>query len=144
MDGLAGGDCMTAGKLAMLALPPGRRYHGPMNSLSSRQPPGTTWFVSRHPGAIEWAKRQGLSIDRWVEHLDPAEVAVGDTVIGTLPVNLAAEACKRGAYYLHLSLKVPAEWRGRELSADELRSLAAHIEPFFIEQMAHAVNPEHP
>ena len=86
MDGLAGGDRMTNGKLAALALPEGRRYHGRMYSLSSRQQSGTTWFVSRHPGAIDWAKRQGLNIGPWVEHLDPAKMEVGDTVIGTLPV----------------------------------------------------------
>jgi CRISPR-associated protein Csx16 len=127
---------MTAGKLAVLALPAGRRYHDCMNSISSRQQSGTTWFVSRHPGAIEWAKRQGLNIDRWVEHLDPAEVEIGDTVIGTLPVNLAAEACKRGAYYLHLSLTVPAEWRGRELSADELLAASAELRTYRVEETA--------
>ncbi len=135
---------MTAGKLAALASSATGRYHACMNSTSCDSRKGITWFVSRHPGAIEWAKRQGLAIDRWVEHLDPSAVGAGDTVIGTLPVNLAATICERGAHYFHLSLKVPAEWRGRELSADDLRSLAVHIEPFFIEQMAHAVNPEHP
>ena len=134
MDGLAGGDCMRAGKLTMLALPADSRYHGPMNSLSSRKPPGTTWFVSRHPGAIEWAKRQGLSIDRWVEHLDPAEVESTDTIIGTLPVNLAATICERGARYLHLSLLVPADWRGRELSAVELLAVSAELRAFRVKE----------
>ena len=135
---------MKAGKLAGLALAHGPRYPSYMKSNDTERRPGITWFVSRHSGAIEWAKRQDLQIKRWVNHLDPAEVEVGDTVIGTLPVNLAADVCKRGAHYLHLSLKVPAEWRGRELTADDLRSLAAHIEPFFIEQMTHAVTPEQP
>ena len=44
----------------------------------------------------------------------------GDTVIGTLPVNLAAEVCARSARYLHLSLEVPREVRGRDLTADEM------------------------
>ena len=25
----------------------------------------TVWFVSRHPGAIAWAKNQKLKVDRW-------------------------------------------------------------------------------
>ena len=42
----------------------------------------TTWFISRHTGAIEWAKRKKLVVDRFVPHLDPAQVQPGDTVIG--------------------------------------------------------------
>jgi CRISPR-associated protein Csx16 len=95
---------------------------------------GTTWFVSRHPGAIEWAKGQGLAIDRWVAHLHPAEVAAGDTVIGSLPVNLAAAVCQRGARYLHLSIVLPAQWRGRELSAAEMQASAAELKAFHVEE----------
>ncbi len=90
----------------------------------------TTWFVTRHPGAAEWAARRGLRIDRHVAHLDPASIALGDTVIGVLPVNLAARICERGAHYLNLSLDLPAEARGRELSADELERFGARLEAF--------------
>lgn len=142
MDRIAGGDRVTPDKLAALDSPPRHRYHVGMNQTFSGERPGITWFVSRHPGALEWAKRQGLAIERWVEHLDPAEVETDDIVIGTLPVNLAAEVCKHGARYLHLSLEVPAEWRGRELSADDLLMLAAHIEPYRIERNAHGFSSE--
>jgi len=104
-----------------------------MNQTFPREPSGITWFVSRHSGAIEWAKCQGLAIVRWVGHLDPNSVAAEDTVIGTLPVNLAAEVCKRGARYLHLSIAVPAPWRGRELSVGDLLMLGASLEPYRIE-----------
>lgn len=97
---------------------------------------GITWFVSRHDGAIEWAKRQDLTVDCCVAHLDPAEVSAADTVIGTLPVNIAAAVCRRGARYLHLSVEVPAEWRGRELSANELVALSACIGPYHVERVA--------
>jgi len=95
--------------------------------------PGTTWFVSRHPGAVEWAARRGLIVDRLVAHLETAEVKEGDTVIGTLPVNLAAEICARGARYLNLSLDLPESARGRELTADELDLFGARLEPFVVE-----------
>ena len=95
----------------------------------------TTWFVTRHPGAVEWAARQGLHIDRHVAHLDPASIAPGDTVIGVLPVNLAARICERGAHYLNLSLDLPAEARGRELSADELERFGARLEAFEVRAM---------
>lgn len=86
-----------------------------------------TWFVSRHPGAIAWAKEQNLAIDRWVAHLAPGEIAPGDTVIGTLPVHLAAEVCARGGRYVHLTLDIPEAQRGRELSAEDLHSFRATL-----------------
>ena len=99
----------------------------------------TIWFVSRHPGALAWVARQGLQIDRFATHLDPAEVHVGDIVIGSLPVNLAAEACRRGARYLHLSVALPPELRGKELSADQLEKLGARLEEYWIESGQKAV-----
>lgn len=95
----------------------------------------TTWFVTRHPGAVEWAARRGIAVDRLVAHLDIREVKAGDIVIGTLPVNLAAEVCARGARFFNLSLDVPPEARGRELSADELARFGARIEAFRVERL---------
>ena len=96
----------------------------------------TTFFVSRHPGAVEWARRQGQTVDRWVAHLDVASVGAGDTVIGSLPLHLAAEVNARGARFVHLTLDIPAEWRGRELSADELQAAGARLEEFFVKGAA--------
>lgn len=125
---------MNAGKLAVLASPAVFPYHAGMHPDSSAKRQGITWFVSRHPGAVEWAQHQNLAIDCWVEHLDPAQVNAGDIVIGTLPVNLAAGVCKLGARYFHLSLKVPAEWRGRELTMAELLAGPAELRAFHIEE----------
>lgn len=96
----------------------------------------TTWFISRHPGAVGWARRHGIAFDRLVSHLDPAGLRSGDTVIGTLPVNLAAAACERGAAYLHLSVDLPASERGRELDADELERFGAKLERFEISRLS--------
>ena len=90
----------------------------------------TTWFVTRHPGAVAWAQRRGLAVDRQLAHLAPEQIAPGDTVIGTLPVNLIARVCARGGRYLHLSLDLPAEARGRELTADELERYGARLEAY--------------
>ena len=92
----------------------------------------TVWFVSRHPGAVEWARRQGLCVDRWVPHLDLQAVGPEDTVVGTLPVQLTAEVCRRGARYLHLSVDMLPQDRGRELSADDLASRNARLEAYEI------------
>jgi CRISPR-associated protein Csx16 len=96
----------------------------------------TTWFVSRHPGAKTWAAQQGLCIDQLVSHLNAEHVQAGDTVIGTLPVHLAAAVCNKGALFFNLSLDIPAHWRGRELSADELRTCHARLECFHITPQA--------
>lgn len=93
---------------------------------------GRTWFVSRHPGAVDWARRQDIVVDEQVEHLDPERVEAGDRVIGTLPVHLAARICERRAEYLHLSLDLPPEKRGQELSADELDAAGARLEAFSV------------
>lgn len=96
----------------------------------------TTFFVSRHPGAVEWAARQGIRVDRLVAHLDPTAIQAGDVVIGTLPVNLAAEVCARGGRFCNLSLDLPPEARGRELSADELERYRARIEEYQVHGVA--------
>jgi len=68
-----------------------------------------TYFITRHLGAIAWAKEQGISVDRQIAHLDIDLVQPGDTIIGSLPVNLAAKVCNKSAVYLHLSLNVPEQ-----------------------------------
>lgn len=94
----------------------------------------TSFFISRHPGALEWSERQGLKIDRRVVHLDPADISPGDIVAGSLPVHLVADVCARGARYLHLALDLPAHARGRELTADELERFGARLEPLLVER----------
>jgi CRISPR-associated protein Csx16 len=97
----------------------------------------TTWFVTRHPGAVAWARRHGIAADHLVEHLSLAEIASqvgpGDTVIGILPVNLAAAVCQQGARYLHLTIELPARLRGQELDADQLDALQARLQAFHVE-----------
>ncbi len=94
----------------------------------------TTWFVSRHPGALEWMRQHGPAFDRHVPHLELTDVQSGDLVIGTLPVHLAAQVCGRGADYWHLVLNMQEGARGRELSAAELADLGATLTPFEIRQ----------
>lgn len=92
----------------------------------------TTWFVSRHEGAIAWARLQDLSIDKWVTHLDPEQIASGDTVIGTLPVNIAELICRKGAQFYFLSMKVRFEDRGKELSAQDLNDADCQLVQYYV------------
>ncbi len=92
----------------------------------------TTYFITRHPGAIAWAKQQGISVDRQLAHLDINDIQPGDTVIGSLPVNLAAEVCQRGAAYIHMGLTVPERWRGKELSLEQMIECGARLENYVV------------
>lgn len=96
----------------------------------------TTWLVTRHPGSLAWAQARGVAFDRHVKHLDPEEVNAGDTVIGSLPVNLAAEACACGAEYWNLSLRLERDDRGRELSAEDLERCGATLEHYEVRRIA--------
>jgi len=102
------------------------------NTAPTEERPSLIWFVSRHPGALDWARQSGITFDRHVTHLDTAKVGAGDTVIGSLPVNLAAEVCARGAEYRNLSLRVTERDRGRDLSAKELQDYDAIVERYDI------------
>lgn len=92
----------------------------------------TNWLVSRHLGAIEWIQLQGIKIDKQVEHLDISQVKAGDLVVGTLPIQLAAEVCARKAKYLHLCLDMPQTLRGKELDCETLIELGAKLKEFKI------------
>ncbi|PJK03831.1 CRISPR-associated protein Csx16 [Lysobacteraceae bacterium NML71-0210] len=94
----------------------------------------TQYFISRHPGAIIWARKQGFEAVQ-IAHLDCALIQPGDTVMGTLPVHLAAEVCRRGGRYLHLQVNIPAELRGQELDAETLEQLGACLTAFEVRRI---------
>jgi CRISPR-associated protein Csx16 len=92
----------------------------------------TIWFVSRHPGAMVWLKSQSIAVDRFETHLDPANVSEGDIVYGNLPVNLACQLIEQGARYMHLSLQLPKDLRGQELTAAQLVDCGAQFSEYRI------------
>lgn len=92
----------------------------------------TAYFVTRHAGAKQWAAEQGIDVDAVVEHLNVEDLQAGDLVLGSLPVNLVAELNRRGARYFHLTLPLPPELRGREISAALMRELGAKLEEYFV------------
>ncbi len=92
-----------------------------------------TLFITRHPGAREWARRHGHHDAILLDHLDPATIASlgpGDRVLGTLPVHIAGEVCRLGARYFHLSIDIPPEARGRNLGAEEMEAFGARLEEY--------------
>ncbi len=96
----------------------------------------TVYLVSRHDGAQRWARllqRQGLfpyDIDRYVDHLNAADVRRGDIVVGTLSLAEIAAVREHGARFLGLDLKVPPEYRVRDLSATEMAAFEATLSEY--------------
>ena len=89
------------------------------------------YFITRHPGALDWARRHGHVFEVHLSHLPEDQVLhAGDVVAGTLPVNKAADLHAAGVVYWHLSLDLPESMRGRELSADDLDACGARLERF--------------
>lgn len=93
------------------------------------------WFVSRHPGAKQWAEEQLIKFDRFVSHLEIDQVQSGDSVIGNLPIHVAEQVCRRGARYFHLSLNLPPELRGQELSANLMHQLEAEVAEYTVHRV---------
>lgn len=93
------------------------------------------WFISRHQGAIEWILQQSIHIDHFESHLEISQIQANDTVIGTLPIHLAAQVCEKGAKFYFLSVNVTREQRGTELTVEQLNAQQCSIEPFYIHKL---------
>lgn len=96
----------------------------------------STIFVGRHVGAVSWMKSRRLPVDHWVEALDPEDVGPGDVVVGTLPVHLASEVCRRGGRFVALCLDIPRHLRGAELSEEEVVRLNGRLEAYEVRPTA--------
>ena len=94
----------------------------------------STYFITRHKGAVDWAGNRGIEA-QLVEHLDTGLIKQDDKVLGTLPVSIAAEVCERGGRYFHLTLNMPKERRGDELSAEDMEAFGAELEEYEVRRV---------
>lgn len=95
----------------------------------------TYWFVSRHPGAQQWAREHNIKADRWIEHLDLDQIQPGDVIAGTLPVDKVAEINARGARFLALCLDLKQADRGKELSSDDMSKLNGRLVEYQVQKL---------
>ena len=88
-----------------------------------------TIIVTRHSGALDWLRKHHpeLGDAEIVSHASQDQIA-GARVVGVLPVNLAA---KCGEYW-HLSMDIPPEARGKELSCEDMEHLGCSIQRYRI------------
>lgn len=79
--------------------------------------------VTRHLGTVEWL---GADPARAIPHLHSVEdLPAGCVVVGVLPLHLAVEVVQSGRCYVALSLDLPPDMRGRELSRSDMDALHA-------------------
>ena len=96
----------------------------------------TIYFVTRHVGALQWAKLNALHFDVHLEHLiDFDQLNQNDVIIGTLPINMVYMLNIKGIRYIHLSLEIPPHLRGIELTADQLTECKASLEAFSVKKI---------
>ena len=90
----------------------------------------TIHVVTRHPGALDWLRSQGVHWDRHHERFDGQEIKEADQVIGILPMKVAAQICASGARYHHICMDLPNDQRGSELSQEEMAQFGARLEEY--------------
>ena len=94
-----------------------------------------TYIVSRHKGAIEWARRRNREAEH-LTHLElPDRIRPGDEVIGPLPIGLIADIIARGARYFSIDMFLPEGVRGTELTADEMVRCGARLVQYRAERL---------
>lgn len=87
--------------------------------------------VTRHNGLLQFLSEEGHTWAQVATHIaDPSQLD-GLHVLGVLPVNLAA----RCASFTELVLELPAEMRGRELTAEETRQFSRGLRTFTVHQI---------
>jgi CRISPR-associated protein Csx16 len=94
-----------------------------------------TYLVTRHIGAIEWLYSKGIKVDAQFVHLtDVNQFQAGDVVVGILPLAFICQLNQRGVVYLHISVTLPFECRGKELTSAMLEQYQAKLERFDVVQ----------
>ena len=87
--------------------------------------------VSRHKALVETLKEVAVGFDlsnaEVKEHVEEKDVT-GKIIIGVLPLRLASKARR----FFELSLAVPADMRGKELTKDELKKYMIGIQEYIV------------
>ncbi len=91
--------------------------------------------VTRHPALVTHLEEIGLLKEGEAEVLthveDPQEVE-GKTVIGVLPMHLAALT----HLYVNVPLHIPADMRGKELTIDQVREYVKPAEAYYVQRIS--------
>lgn len=88
--------------------------------------------VTRHPALITYLNDQGVVPEGTpvLAHATAEDVR-GKHVIGVLPMRLAAAA----AMLTEVSMTVPAEWRGQELSLEQIQACNPQLTTYVVKEV---------
>ena len=85
-------------------------------------------IVSRHESTIKFVKVMFKDATVF-EHISDVDMLKDfDLIIGNLPLPLVAKLKEMGKRFVMISLNIPRELRGKELTLDELKKYAEMIE----------------
>lgn len=89
-------------------------------------------IVTRHPALVDYLREEGHvgTGVALIEHATPEEVR-GKHVYGVLPLWLAAEAGR----VTEVTLRVPPEMRGRELTLKEVRQFFTGVATYEVKRL---------
>ena len=93
------------------------------------------YLISRHAGAINWLEARGFENPILLNHATQNfidSLTESDMVFGTLPIHLAEAVCHQGARFFNLTLDVPAEYRGKELTCELMEEFDARLTEYRI------------
>ena len=101
-------------------------------------------LVSRHPGAIEWLStryeakpEQQVSRTGHLTDKDLAAAPVGTAFLGIFPIGLALKIKEHGHVPVLLELEfIPAEWRGIDLTVEQMAQCGPTLSLYRIELVA--------
>lgn len=94
-------------------------------------------IVTRHQATVEWIKSTLLPTDEVsvVAHYAPGAEDSFDYVVSILPMNLVADMYVRNPQirYYQVSMEVPEEFRGKELSIEQMEAFGARLVQYYVE-----------
>ena len=107
------------------------------------EPPGRIILVTRHAALERWIRLawpldslpQKFSHEWFLRPEETALLTPADTVVGRLPSRLIAAICGQGAQYYSIELHIPKDWRGRELTFDEIRQCRPRLRRYFVAEL---------
>lgn len=94
-------------------------------------------IVTRHNATVEWLKNTITSdeADEMVvtAHYTPGMAQGFLYVVGILPINMVAELYAEGIRYYQVTMDVPEEFRGKELSIEQMDEFNARLVQYRVE-----------
>lgn len=84
------------------------------------------WVITRHKGAIEWLKNNGIVGDIYIDSLpDPEIVNEGDEIFGLVPLSFIPRLLEKHCKIF--LIEVPHRKRKQELTAEEMKRKGAYL-----------------